>query len=133
MIRLNCKAALGGVADERGARFGGGLCVAKQGQKTHAVLGRAGGDGGSDEIGAGGEEVELPDEGVRSGAGWNGARPVGDERHAVPALEQIGLEAAVAGARVVRDARVRRDVGGGGEAVVGGKNHERIFGEAVSF
>lgn len=58
---------------------------------------------------------------------------MGDERHAVPAFEQIGLEAAVAGARVVRDAGVRRDIGGGGEAVIGGKNHERVFGEAVSF
>ena len=55
-----------------------------------------------EEVGAGGEEVELSNESVAYGAGGNDGGPAGDERDAVTAFVEIGFIAAIAGARPFR-------------------------------
>lgn len=49
------------------------------------------------------------------------------------AFKEIGFVAAIAAARVVINFGVGGDIGGGSEAVVGGKDDEGVFREAVFF
>jgi len=85
---LDRKATLGGMATDRRAR--GLRSAAQQWEEADAVLGGGVRKFGADEIGSRGEEVELLDQRVARGAGFDGSAPARDEGHTVTALEEIG-------------------------------------------
>ena len=66
----------------------------EHGKKTHAVLGRIVGQSYVKDVCAGGHEIHQRHELPAGRAGLNNPGPADDKRHAVTAIEDVGLVAA---------------------------------------
>lgn len=100
-------------------------------ENAHAVFAGVGRELRAEEIGAGGEEIDVADCLGARGGGFDFSGPAGEKGHAVAALPDVGLVAAELRAGEVAlffeggCAGLRR------AAVVGGEDDERVGGEAV--
>ena len=114
-----------------GARAGRGA-VAQHRQETHAVLGRVRRQGRLRQRGERGQEIDLADQ-LIAHARLHPRGPAHDERHAVPALEEVGLVPAQRAARLVALGDELVDRGRRRAAVVGGEDHQRVAREPFAF
>ena len=100
------------------------------GQQVHAVLGGVGREVGAEDAGAGGHDVGEHDGFVAARAGFNLPRPAHDERHAMAALEGVGLPAPPVDVEMHARRVELREVRLGRGAVVAGENDHRVAGLA---
>ena len=125
------KHALDRVVDD-GFAPRGAVGAEERREEAHAILARIRREGGTENLGTGGEEIDVTDKLRVRGCGFDLSRPAGEERHAVAALPDVGFVAAELRAGEVAQFLEAGRVGLRRAAVVGGENDEGVFGEAVS-